>query len=233
MSLLDVKVIDGLEGIRGYMKTLDGFHELVRLRMDYVNQCIEYGVPILLRDWVVMNGLFLLLDNGGVATAFTNKKTLTEPFMKLSAVLLSTFRSRLPEVGFNLTHLHLIPLSDSKCSICGGEWDTKTCRNIEVRTSFEYLTFNEYAGLTLREMISLQERETKKVFVVWGVMDRDGKRINLGYDSVLKPGMRGNFEVIAFVHPDCIAKRRRSGRAVRVRVRDSRKLRARQSVVRV
>ena len=201
---IDVNTINGAMGINMHLDTLNGLHELIYLRMEYAQRQKNEKSQEALVGWVILNGLFLLLDDGQVATSFIEGQPVTKAVGNVPMVMeLNAFRVKFPEVNFAITSSHQIPMGDCKCPICNEGWDTWTCRQVKIKSLSEQIVFNKYAGRTLVDVLDEIERKTGKHFFTQSLVDAKYNRVEPSYRDPLEPGMRGDFKTLRFVHSHC------------------------------
>jgi hypothetical protein len=204
MKKFDVNIVDGAMGIKARLDTLDGLHELIHLRMEYAKRQQNGDFQEALHGWVVLNGLLLLFDDGRIATSFIDRQPIMEAVKGIPTVMeFKTFRELFPEVKFSMVSPHQIPMGDCKCPICNEGWETWTCRQVQIKSLSEHIVFNKYAGRTLDDVLEEMKRETGKHFFMQSLVDAQYNRVEPRYSAPLKPGMRGDFKTIRFMHSHC------------------------------
>lgn len=199
--------IDNLAAIKKAIETLDGFHELIHLRMEYAHEqkMGEFSEP--LKNWVVLGGTFMLLSDGRVASACIGNTQLKEPIPGILPVMrLPTFRNRQPNIRFVLIRPNTIPMDGCKCHICRQGWVPCNCMQSVAKVSGEYIVFNRFAGKKLVNVLEECERETRKMFFTNWIVDENNRRVDFQLNSVVRPGMKGHFDAVGFVHPECVGK---------------------------
>lgn len=205
-SLQILSEIDSFSAIVKATKELDKFHELIHMRMEYAQELSrgEFLVKFKLKDWVVLNGLFLLMSDGRVASALVDYVPMTRPAEGVPPVMrFKAFRKKVPNIRFVLTKPNFIPTGDCKCGICQKGWNPKEIGDIEVRSYWEYVVFNSFAGRKVVNVIDEKERTTGMKFFPHWIADEQNHSVELSPLTVAQPGMKGNFEAVRYRHLKC------------------------------
>ena len=201
--------IDNVGAILRFLDSLERLHDLIHTRMEYAKRYEDGEFSKPLHEWVVLNGLLLLMKDGRVAAPFIDGTPVTEPVPGTPTIMeAKKFRKKFPGAQFQVIMANKIPMEGYKCPICKAGWDPLSFRRIRVWSSIESVPLNRYAGMTLAEAIKKIEMETEKHFFPQSILDGYNERLHISPGLMLKAGMLGQFETIKFAHPDCLGSRR-------------------------